>query len=99
MAHPPPFLQPILPSVSTDRLDMERDKPFIIHSVLAKGTIQTLAWLFQTYGKQTIRNVFLKSPIKEYTKSCFHLWKLVLDVSEQEAPSYLYDRHLPRHIG
>lgn len=98
MAHLPKFLQPLMPSVGIERLDTEQDKVFIINSILAKGTMQSLIWLFKTYGKPTIHNVFLKNPIKEYTKSCLHLWRLILNISEQEAPSYLYDRNLPRHI-
>lgn len=75
MAHPPNNLQAILWSADVTRLDLEKDKGYIIPQVFIYGTMDELKWLFQAYGKETLRRHFLDHPAKLYPKKVFHFVK------------------------
>ena len=75
MAHPPKSLQPILWSAEVSRLDLEKDKGYIIPQVFIYGTMDELKWLFQTYGRETLTRHFLDHPAKLYSKKVFHFVK------------------------
>lgn len=71
----PKKLQPILWSVDTDKLDIQKHKGYIIHQVLRFGTLSDIKWLFQTYTKDKIRKFFLAHPSKNYAPEDFHFIK------------------------
>jgi len=71
----PKKLQPILWSTNVSLLDMERDKHYIIHQVLIYGTFEELQWLFATYSKKEIIDVFISNPQKLYPRSMFYFVK------------------------
>lgn len=75
MAKIPKSLQPILWSADVDHLDLKKDKKYIIHQILMYGDLKELAWLFKTYGKKIVVNVFLNHPSKQYPKETFHFVK------------------------
>ena len=90
MAHPPKSLQGILWSTDVDRLDLEKDKHYIIHQVLIYGDLSELSWLFDTYSKEEVVRVFLSGPAKLYPKEVYHFVKNYLlglrnrDLDEQD---------------
>jgi len=95
----PSWLQSILWSVAVEHLDLERDKAYIIHQILAYGDFEELRWLFKTYPKETIKKVFLKKPNKVYTKQSLNFVKeILLDLSNKKLDPYKYDQSLPRII-
>lgn len=71
----PKFLQGVLWSCPVDKLDLEKDKVYIINQVLSLGTLPMLQWLFVNYHPSTISQVFLNQPIRDYTASRFNLLK------------------------
>lgn len=75
MAHPPKNLQAILWSTDINQLDIEKNKGYIIHQILLYGDLAELRWLFQTYSKRTIIDVFLSHPAKLYPKEIFRFVK------------------------
>ncbi len=75
MAHPPKDLQAILWSSDVSKLNIEKNKGYIIHQVLMHGDLGELRWLFQTYSKKTIIKVFLIHPAKLYPKEMFSFVK------------------------
>lgn len=79
------------------KLDLEKDRPYIVNQVLSYGTLDEIRWLMKTYGKDTVKQVFLEQPIKVYTPSAFRFSQLLLGVSGVMADRY--DQTLPRHIG
>lgn len=96
----PSFLQPTLWSVKVNHLDLEEDKVYIINQVLMYGGFKELRWLFRTYPKKTIREVFVHQPLKIYTPSAFHFAKeILLGLKNQKLKPENYDRDLPRRIG
>lgn len=64
-------LQPILWSVKVNRLDLEKDKGYIVPQVLIYGTMKEIRWLFRTYSKSAIAKYFLEHPAKLYPKETF----------------------------
>lgn len=84
-------------SVNIAKLDLEKDRPYIVNQVLSYGTLNEIRWLMKTYGKDTVKQVFLKQPIKVYTPSAFRFSQLLLGVSGIMADRY--DQTLPRRIG
>lgn len=75
MAHPPKSLQAILWSADVNRLDLEKDKGYIINQVLLYGDLGELRWLFTTYGRKEVTDVFLNHPTKMFFKQPFHFIK------------------------
>ena len=71
----PKKLQPILWSTNVSLLDKKRDKNYIIHQLLIYGTFEELQWLFSTYSKKEIIDVFINNPQKIYPRIIFYFIK------------------------
>lgn len=100
MTKVPAKLQGILWSKDVKNIDLNRDAAYIINQVLAFGSLQDIAWLFKTYGRQKVKEVFLMQPIKVYSAPGLNFVKeILLDVSDKEVSDYRYDANLPRYIG
>jgi len=72
---PPRSLQGILWSKDIRKLDLKKDKIYIIHQVLGFGNLNQAGWLFKVYSLKEIREVFLKYPKKVYTIPVFYFIK------------------------
>lgn len=95
----PKFLQPTLWSVKVDHLDLKEDKVYIINQILVYGSFKELKWLFRTYPKKTIREVFIHQPLKIYTPSAFNFAReILLGLKSQNFKIENYDRNSPRVI-
>ncbi len=99
MAHPPSKYQATFWSAKVSDLDLVKDKAYIINQALAYGDLDILRWLFRTYDKQTIRDVFLKQPIKTYRPVTFNFVKNILLDIEQNLPKEHYVINTPRTLG
>lgn len=87
----PKKLQGLLWSVSTDKLDLAKDRVYIIHQVLMYGDFDDIRWLFSIYPKEVIKRVFLESPQKVYTKEAFnYIKRYVLDIDREDPGSERY---------
>jgi len=94
------FLQPILWSNDIHKLDLEKDKNYIIHQVLAFGGIDAWQWLFKTYSKTEIISIFSSIPYKDYSAARYNLVKNhLLNLEDYQLNSLLYVRNTPRNIG
>jgi len=84
--------QRLLWSARLEDVDLERDKIYVIHQVLAWGEPEDISFLFKIYGKQEVRQVFLKHPKRVYTRKALRFVKLTLDVevSEERYVSRVY---------
>lgn len=71
----PKHLQPILWSSNVKKLDLEQNKIYIIHQVLAFGEISDIKWLFKVYPLDIIKNIFLHKPKRLYSKPVLNLVK------------------------
>ena len=87
----PKKLQPILWSTDVNLLDKERDKGYIIHQVLIYGTFEELQWLFLTYSKKEIIDVFINNPQKIYPRIIFYFIKnFILQLKDKKLPEEKY---------
>ena len=84
----PHFLQPFLWSVNVADLDIYKDKVYIVNQIFAFGDMRALAWLFQTYSFQELKNVFLRHGMKIYRKAGFYFVKeVLLDIHKSFDPT------------
>ena len=91
-------LQGILWSKSTKKLDLGKNKVYIINQILAFGTLEHLKWLFRVYREKEIVKVFLEHPLKIYQESTFHFVKNILLNLKGEIRQEKYVSTLPRNI-
>lgn len=99
MDHPPKWLQAVLKSAAVEDLNLEKNKAYVVHQVLAFGTWEQIRWLLNYYGVDTVREVFQKQPMKLYSPAAFYFTQLILNVPDTLVHKNLYDQTLPRHIG
>lgn len=76
--HPLKKLQATLWSTSVKDLDIKKDQNYIIHQILAFGSIEEWRWLFKTYSLKNINTLFVKEPSKIYFAERFFFVKDVL---------------------
>ena len=89
----PKSFQPILWSTDIKNLDKERDKNYIVHQVLLYGDFSDLKHLFKIYTLKEVREVFLSSPKKNYSKPILRLIKnFVLDLKKFKIDEEKYIR-------
>ena len=75
------YIQPLLWSISTDKLDLQRDRVYVVHQVLSYGTLEHIKFLFTLYSRQEIVDVFVQHPKRLYQAAVFYFIKnIVLDL-------------------
>lgn len=95
----PQRLQGVLWSVDTKNLDLQKDKLYIIHQILAYGRMEDITWLFKTYPKSEITDVFMTHPYKDYSVSRFHFVKhFLLSLHDHSVEPGYYVKNIPRNI-
>jgi|SRR3989338_804350 len=83
MAKIPKKLQPALWSIDVSKLDPRKDKVYIIHQIFSYGRLEDIIWLYKTYPKNELYNVFLKHPYKDYKKPRYNFVKnYLLDIND-----------------
>jgi|SRR3989338_1632720 len=81
----PARMQGILWSADVKKLDLKRDRVYIIHQVLAYGSFADIRWLINNYSRGEIKEVFLDHPIKMYSQKVFYFIKnFLLDLKQVE---------------
>ena len=98
MAHPPKSLQAVLKSAAVEDLDLQKNKAYIVHQILAFGTWEQIAWLLNYYGADVVRDTFQKQPMKFYSPEAFHFSQLILEAPDTLTHQNRYDQTLPRNI-
>ena len=76
--------QRLLWSAGLEDIDLERDKVYVIHQILAWGEPEDLSLLFEIYGKKEVRRVFLEHPKRVYTRKALRFVELILGVEVDE---------------
>ena len=94
----PKDLQGVLWSRSIKDLDLEKDKNYIIHQILAYGTWNHVLWLFRNYTVTKMRKVFENDPEKDYTEQSFNFAKNILIETSKNLDKQKYVKNFPRII-
>lgn len=94
----PQNLQGVLWSRSVDKLDIIKDKNYIIHQILSSGSWENVEWLFKTYTTNDIRESFEKYPEKDYTQQSYNFNKNYLLNIDKTLDEKRYVKTFPRDI-
>lgn len=95
----PKKLQGILWSADVADLDVQKNKAYIINQIFSYGRMEEIGWLFKTYSKKTLINVFTRQPIKDYAAARFHFVKdYLLGLKNQPFNKKHYVKNIPRDI-
>jgi len=95
----PKTLQPVLWSVNTDNLGLEKDRYYIIHQILSYGRLDDISWLIHNYPRKEIIDVFMVS-FKDYARSRFYFVKdAILGLKQWHPDEKYYVKNISRNIG
>lgn len=70
----PHHFQSVLWSVNINKLNIDKDKYYIIHQILSFGILNDISWLTSIYSKKDIIDVFMVS-FKDYSRPRFYFVK------------------------
>lgn len=70
----PHHLQSVLWSANINKLNLDKDKYYIIHQILSFGILDDIYWLSSIYLKKEIVDVFMVS-FKDYSRPRFYFVK------------------------
>jgi len=69
--------------INLNDLDEKKHGDFITQRILERGDVEDLSWATETYGKDFIKNIFLKNLMKMDAKSQ-NFWCLYFNVNKSE---------------
>lgn len=93
-------MQGVLWLSDVNTVDIEKDKTYIIHHILAHGSMEEIWWVMRTYPIETIQNIFRTAPYKEYRAPRFNFIKnYLLELTHVPLDTHRYVTNIPRHIG
>ena len=99
MSKIPKNLQGVLWSKNVSNLNLEKDKNYIIHQILAYGNWEHLIWLLDKYKLNQVRKVFIEHPAKDYNERSFNfVQKLLLKIPDSVIDKRYYVKTFPRVI-
>lgn len=91
MSSPPSELQVLFPSTNIQELDVNRDKGYIIQTLLKNSTLDGWKWMLQTYSSTEIAAILKDSKILKPRESYF--WSYFLDIPQNEILCLNKDLH------
>ncbi len=95
----PKKLQPVLWSTDVSKLDLQKNKYYIIHQIFAYGNIEDILWVLKTYSKKEIVETF-KQYFKDYRRPRFYFIKdALLELDNWWPDERYYVKNIPRIIG
>ena len=85
----PERFKPLFRNYDFNTLDTEKHRGLIIKTVLTRGTWEQIEWLFEFYGFDGVKEVFLKDfyEIQELPEAVICLWGLLF-LDEKEYRTY-----------
>lgn len=95
----PLSLQSVLWSSDIKNINLEKDKIYVIHQILAYGNMDDIKWLFIVYPRDIIEKIFTSIPYKDYRRSRFYFVKdMVIGVAQKKFLESSYVKNIPRNI-
>lgn len=93
----PAFLNQLFRNYALNHLDTEEHAELVIKTVLTRGTWEQIMWLFDYYGLNKVKEVFLKDfyGLRELPEPTVNLWGLLF-LEEKE---YWEDRRKRERIS
>ncbi len=86
----PAVLVPLFQNYNLQRLDLQRSADVIIHTVLARGSLEQIDLLFQLYGAEKVKDVFCNDffGLRSLPAPTTLLWSLLF-LTEEERQEYM----------
>ena len=81
----------LFPEYDFETMDPDHHRGVIIERTLERGSWEQLRWLFATYGEDEVAAWVRRHGFRLLSKRSFALWRLVLDVTESEAPEWAFE--------
>ncbi len=78
----PDYLRVYFWDIEIDELDLHQHSHFIISRILNEGNDQALAWLFDLYDRETIKNTVKAS--RSLSLKTARCWQNYFDLKEKE---------------
>lgn len=89
----PRRFQGLLWSRPIGKLDLQKDRVYIVHQILAFGSLEDVRILFQLYSKEEVRDIFTNYPKQVYRAFVFSFVKnFILDLRYNSLNSQKYVR-------
>jgi hypothetical protein len=80
----PQSIKQALWSYDTDKIDVTVDKKLVISQVLNFGTKEATDWVFDYYGKSSVKEVALSMSAGQWNKKSLNFWSLILDFKSDQ---------------
>ena len=94
----PTNLQGVLWSIPLSKIDLVRDKVYLIHQILMYGDFKNIKWLLNIYDEEEISEVFIKKPQQVYTPQAFNYVKnFVLNLNNKNISPVKYVNTIHKH--
>ena len=78
----PDYLRVYFWDIEIEKLDLQQHSQFIISRILNEGNDQALAWLFNLYDRETIKNTVKAS--RSLSLKTARCWQNFFDLKEEE---------------
>lgn len=90
---------PLFWSTDASKINIKRDKCYIIHQLLNYGDLRAIKWLIRTYSVKTIKEIFLHHPSKNYYPEVYYFVKnILLGLEKKDLNECYYVINTPRII-
>ena len=76
----------LFPEVDRARIDVRRDRDFVLSRVLERGRMVDVEWCLGAYGLEGIRAFFRAAPRPELSRRTTRFWAVVLREEEAAWP-------------
>lgn len=91
----PKNLQGLLWSKDVKEIDPEKDRVYLIHQILRYGSLEDIRWLLRRYPRETVKRVFLGSPLPIYSRPALNFVKnYLLDLKKVTLDPKVYVKAL-----
>jgi hypothetical protein len=82
---PPKIIRPFLWFNDLKKIDLEKDKNRIILNVLNIGTKKATDWLFNFYGRPTVKKIVINYGAKgELSPKALNYWIILLNIDRRK---------------
>jgi len=86
----PKWMQGVLWSVNVEKLDVDRNKSYVITQSLNHGNVKILEWIFKNFSKDEIVSEIINPMRGVWYPRVLNYWQKKLEVKIPEEKSYFY---------
>ncbi|MEI6378555.1 MAG: hypothetical protein WCO55_02765 [Candidatus Falkowbacteria bacterium] len=76
----PLFLKPYFWSYDFSQIDLEKNRRLIVVNLLNYGSKRATDWLLMTYGRVTVKRLFVAMPQSELSRKSLNYWSIIFGI-------------------